>query len=365
MKTIYGPVCDMIGASAHTDLVQGPRGPVIERRFQATPAGGVREVQPEKIPVDYAHQGRQLGEIVYLERTNKYLWAVAHINDGVTPAVNARVAGDLIAVETPMYWSGMFDSNMAGTDTIIRAAAITPSPAQTCLEPLVWLDGALDYSDAWKRWQLPDGYPRRLLERACHSHRDRKQHGGPLIVFDQGHRTGTTHTIGYERTQTPTIEVRSATLGAISEHRREISAIVVPYSTPAIVSIRGKRVREVIAPGAFNGVHGQNHTIRLNLDHNPEKVIGKAIEWDTTRSDGLLGVFRLSRVPLADQALELASEDCLDCSVGFGVEHESWPQPDLRMVHSAFLDHVALTSQPAYRDAKVLGVRDREHAALR
>jgi phage head maturation protease len=54
---------------------------------------------------------------------------------------------------------------------------------------------------------------------------------------------------------------------------------------------------------------------------------------------------------------ELAADDFVDCSVGFGVEAESWPQNDLRLVREAWLDHVALTSQPAYRDAKVLGVR--------
>src|SRR4029079_9133925 len=104
----------------------------------------------------------------------------------------------------------------------------------------------------------------------------------------------------------------------------------------------------------------QTNTIRLNRDHQPEKVVGKAVEFDTGRGDGLVATFRVARTRDGDEALELANDDLVDCSVGFGVVRESWPQHDLRRVHEGWLDHVALTAAPAYRAAKVLDVRGRE-----
>lgn len=71
----------------------------------------------------------------------------------------------------------------------------------------------------------------------------------------------------------------------------------------------------------------------------------------------MVATFKVARTVAGDEALELASNDLVECSVGFGVVRHSWPQRDLRLVHEGWLDQVALTSQPAYRDAKVPGVR--------
>jgi uncharacterized protein len=358
-QTVFGPALDMLGFSVHEELAQGEHGPIVERHFQSIPAGGVRVVQPEKIPIDYCHTGPELGQVIYAERTSRYLWLVGQIRDDVSPAIGVKINGDVIPVETAMFWSGMFDSNMAGKDTVIRSAAVTPRPAQTCLEPLVWLEGGLDCRTAWRRWNLPHGYPRQLLERACMAHLDRRRNGGPIIVVDHG--PGTRPAAGtsrYERTARPMIETRSATVADVAVDKREIVARVVPYgSDPATVVIKGKVCREVIAPGAFDTVTEQRHAIRLNMNHNAAEVVGRAVDWYTGRSDGLIGVFKVSKTVAGDEALALAADDCVDCSIGFGVIKESWPQRDLRVVHEGFVDHVALTSAPAYPDAQVLGVR--------
>jgi HK97 family phage prohead protease len=109
--------------------------------------------------------------------------------------------------------------------------------------------------------------------------------------------------------------------------------------------------------GAFDNVKAQSNVVRLNMDHRAARVVGKATSFDTSRFDGLVATFKVAKTVAGDEALELAANDLVDCSVGFGVVSESWPQTDLRLVSAAFLDHVALTSMPAYATAKVLGVR--------
>jgi phage head maturation protease len=59
------------------------------------------------------------------------------------------------------------------------------------------------------------------------------------------------------------------------------------------------------------------------------------------------------------EALELAREQVLDVSAGFGVYEggETWPSCSVRRLTNVWLDHVALVSNPTYPDARVLTVR--------
>jgi phage head maturation protease len=58
--------------------------------------------------------------------------------------------------------------------------------------------------------------------------------------------------------------------------------------------------------------------------------------------------------------LALAADDCLDASAGFRVlpGGETWEGRSRRRIVKAWLDHIALTPDPAYTDARVLAVRN-------
>src|SRR5262249_49961642 len=76
-------------------------------------------------------------------------------------------------------------------------------------------------------------------------------------------------------------------------------------------------------------------------------------------SQGLWARLKLAKTRGGDQAPELAREQVLDVSAGLGVYEngETWPSTRVRRLTNAWLDHVALVSNPAYTDARVPAVR--------
>src|SRR5262245_56968283 len=99
MQTVYGQLLDDCGFSLTTQLVQGAHGPVLEKRAEALPAGGLRGCQPQRIPVEAGHGGAVVGEAVYVERMGRHVWLVAHVDDDIVPMTNVRVADRLVQVE--------------------------------------------------------------------------------------------------------------------------------------------------------------------------------------------------------------------------------------------------------------------------
>jgi phage head maturation protease len=93
---------------------------------------------------------------------------------------------------------------------------------------------------------------------------------------------------------------------------------------------------------------------------NRADVVGKVVRFDTRDPRGLVASIRIARTQRGDDTLQLASEDMLSASVGFGV-HRNGEVLDrfnrVRRVTSAWLDHIALVMSPVYSDAKVLAVR--------
>jgi hypothetical protein len=129
-------------------------------------------VQPATIQVNVGHNPLHVvGQVVHLERSSKYLWAVAHVDDGV----GAPDYG-------PAFWSAETDSYRDGTDIELTALALTQFPAQIGLRPLTFLRGALDYRGCTRRWSL-ERSERELLERAAAGHLERRRRE-PLLVHD-------------------------------------------------------------------------------------------------------------------------------------------------------------------------------------
>jgi HK97 family phage prohead protease len=141
---------------------------------------------------------------------------------------------------------------------------------------------------------------------------------------------------------------------------RIIEMIAVPYDEETIVRDRGRMVRESVAPGAFAGVERRANRVKVNLAHNVEAVVGRAMALHPDRPEGLVAELRISRTPRGDDMLALAADGAIDASVGFAPMPggEQWNgDRSARRITRAYLGHIALTGDPAYQGANVLAVR--------
>lgn len=170
---------------------------------------------------------------------------------------------------------------------------------------------------------------------------------------------------GPSRPDSP-VELRTAgAVTGVSFPQRTIELVVIPYEEEALVPHRGRMIREVIARGAFDGIERRANRVRVNYQHDWTElrhVLGKALAFYPSRQEGLVARLKIVRGDDGDMALHRADEGVLDASAGFAVMPggESWPQRELRRLTRLFLDHVALTPEPAYQGATVLAVRSQE-----
>jgi phage head maturation protease len=164
------------------------------------------------------------------------------------------------------------------------------------------------------------------------------------------------------------IETRSSKVVGVSYPKRTIELIVMPYDEPTYVEYRGRVVREVIAPGSFDGIQRRPNRVRVNYHHQDHELrhqLGKAVSFHPSRIEGLVASVRIHGGPMkeyGDIALELADAGDLGASAGFQVMPggENWPDRDTRRLTRLWLDHIALTPTPAYGGSRVLTVRSAE-----
>lgn len=103
--------------------------------------------------------------------------------------------------------------------------------------------------------------------------------------------------------------------------------------------------------------------VKLNREHDRRTATGYAKKlW--AKADGLYGTFKVARGERGDEMLILAEDGVLDgfsIEVDFESDGSSWardPDDDMvRVVTSAFLSGCALTSAPAFDDARLTGVK--------
>jgi len=155
------------------------------------------------------------------------------------------------------------------------------------------------------------------------------------------------------------LEYRTATLAGVSFPARTIELIVTPYESEATVEHRGRMIREIFSRGAFGKIDAGRHRVNVNRDHDLKRVVGKAVAFHPDRQEGLVAELRIAPTPLGDETLQLADEEILDASAGFAVEPggERWEDGARRRITKAWLGHIAMTPDPAYREARVLAVR--------
>jgi len=157
-------------------------------------------------------------------------------------------------------------------------------------------------------------------------------------------------------------EVRTATVENVNHRERIITVIAAPYEQAAVVEYRGEWWNEVFSRTAWNSVvEGAAHRVRVNREHNPNLVCGKAVKFYPERQEGLVADLRVAKTQLGDEALALAEENCLSASVVFGAlpkDQRLDRRTMTRRIDRAYLDHIALVQSPAYVGAEVLSVRE-------
>lgn len=147
---------------------------------------------------------------------------------------------------------------------------------------------------------------------------------------------------------------------------RLIDLIAVPYDEDTRVLHRGRYITESIAPGSFAGV--DRGPINVNRAHDRERPIGRTVGVHPNDPRGLRLELRIAKTTAGDEVLELAADELLGPSIGFaplpGGEHYL-DAGRRRRITKAFVDHVAMTGDPAYEGARVLAVRTADPAGER
>jgi phage head maturation protease len=118
---------------------------------------------------------------------------------------------------------------------------------------------------------------------------------------------------------TQPIEIRSATAVEVHRALRELDLVIAPAEVPATIYERSRSYTEVFSHGAFAGCETNPGRVKVNRDHQHERVIGKALRLNPWDEQGLTGTVKLSRVRDADEALALIDDDVLSVSAGFAI----------------------------------------------
>ena len=162
------------------------------------------------------------------------------------------------------------------------------------------------------------------------------------------------------------IETReSTTQFEVNFPKRQIELVVMPYETEAYVEHHGSTIREIVSRGAFQNLDAKGRQVNVNRGHVDDNVVGHAIQFHTSRDEGLVAELKIVKTQLGDDTLELADKGYLKASAGFGVPDggETWPQRGLRRLTRVWLDHIAMTPRPAYPGTDVLAVRNQGQPA--
>jgi len=342
VTVVLGALADELGAASCWEPVerrhQG-RNFDVERRFFKVPSLEYRSVQPITIGVDVDH-GRPIGQVKYLERTNAKLYAVCEIDSGSLS-------------HGPWAFSPLV-RHRDGHDIELLSLAVTKSPASVGIGTLDAWPGTL--REAAREVVYQDGFAGELIRRAAEYDRRRKR-GEPLVIQGVHPKPPTPKpTVAPPRRL---LEYRHASTVEVHRTRRELDLLIVPAERPTRIHERSRSYTEVFSHGAFSGCDASR--VRVNLYHQRERVIGKALQLDPWDELGLTGTVKLARTRDADEALALIDDDILGVSAGFAPLEggEQW-RGDHRRVRRALLHHIALVDEAAYDGARVLNVRDRE-----
>ena len=147
----------------------------------------------------------------------------------------------------------------------------------------------------------------------------------------------------------------------VERKQRLIDLIAVPWDSPAEVFWRGDVWTETFHRGSFDGIEARAGQVRVNREHVKGNTVGKIIEFDPAHADGLFARVKVVKGAKGDELLDLAEDDMISPSVGYRASKPSDVLLDkparLRKVLNAFLDHLGMVEDPAFKGARVLAVR--------
>lgn len=144
--------------------------------------------------------------------------------------------------------------------------------------------------------------------------------------------------------------------------KRELEARVVPFDS-IIETAEG---REMFVRGAFSDVQPTDVVLRMS-HQDPPAGRGVSIE---ERTDGAYMTFKVSRTAKGDEILELARDGVTKgVSIGFqtvtgGTDHRTIDGRRTAVYTRALLREVSTTWMPAYPQAQVLAVREKEEPTV-
>ena len=128
----------------------------------------------------------------------------------------------------------------------------------------------------------------------------------------------------------------------------------MPYDTQAVVAHKGRMVTESVAPGAFYGIEARTERVRVNRDHDYQRTIGRALWFDSRDPRGLVAGLRIARTRWVTRRWRSQRTAAWTPAPGRRRTMESRSHRRLTRLH---LDHIAMTTDPAYQSARVLAVR--------
>ncbi len=151
------------------------------------------------------------------------------------------------------------------------------------------------------------------------------------------------------------------TLTDVDRKLRLIELIAVPWDQPAEIFWRGDIWTETFKLGSFDGIETRSDSIRVNREHVKGNTVGKIIEFNPGHADGLFARVKIVKGAKGDEVLDLAEDDMISPSVGYRAQKPSDvlldKQTRSRTVLNAFLDHLGMVEDPAFKGARVLAVR--------
>lgn len=140
----------------------------------------------------------------------------------------------------------------------------------------------------------------------------------------------------------------------VNREKRTISGLLVPWDQ---VSGMANGAKWSFAKDSLTWVD-DGHRVKLNREHARADTVGVAVRLQGTPA-GLDGSFKIARGTAGDEVLSLAEDQILD---GFSVEVDFEPgdftedDSGVLRVSKGVLRHVAITSSPAFDDARVTSV---------
>lgn len=167
-QTVFGQLASPDGLAFAEELTQGEHGPLLRVRGWTSAAADYRPTQPGRIIVDRNHDGVEIGRVEHLEiGPGGHLWCVAHVSNDIKPVARVRVAGEIVEVPTPLFFSSSRTGTADHRDLLLDGIALVEATARgIAARPVEFLPGALHDGSASSSWHVPWGFQRELLQRA-------------------------------------------------------------------------------------------------------------------------------------------------------------------------------------------------------